>query len=229
MKKILVMVMMACLMVQGVFAERIYPSEDAYTDSSKTNSNFNNQNLRVGYDLNHGKHRSYLKFDVSGIDSSAKLKIYSVAHVGDVPINLYYVSSDSWRENSLTWNNAPEYSNLIDSQTISSSGFIEFDIGNYINENDGVLSLALVSNSESTGNLYAQFYSGEMLEESYDPYIETGSGQECNTEADENCEGCVSLLEIVNSMLDYKQGNSDLSLMEMVNIMLKYKAGEITC
>jgi len=70
----------------------------------------------------------------------------------------------------------------------------------------------------------------DHLDEFYRPYINvTFEGGDCNTDADTDCDGCVSLIEIVNLMLRYKNGETSLSLLEMVNLMLRYKGGEISC
>ena len=73
-------------------------------------------------------------------------------------------------------------------------------------------------------------FSNNYLSESERPYLEVSyDGAGCNTQADTDCNGCVSLLEMVNLMLKYKQGQTTLSLIQMVNIMLQYKQGQISC
>jgi len=208
---------------------KIYPSDDAYTDSSSPNSNFDNSNIRVGYDWNHGKHRGYFKFNLSSLEnvSSAKLVLYRVASVGNPTIELHYVSSDSWNENSLTWNNAPlNESEIIDSKIVSSGNPIEFEITLLMNEQDNILSIALVADKEFTSNpegYYTLFYSSNMGDEIYFPYIEVISETDCNTDADTNCNGCVEMGELLNFISEWKLGNAQMS--ELLNGISMWKSG----
>lgn len=228
---LILLLLIPCLAATTI---KIYPIKDVYTDSSSPISNFNTESLRVGNDFNFGKHRTYFQFNLSSIHgevSQARLSIDPVAPVGVPNLQLYYVSSDSWSENAVTWDNAPSYSTLIDSELANSPDRINFDVFSAINESDKVLSLAIKSEQEATGNIYVQFFSSEFSQGStYWPYLEvTYSGGACNTDADTDCNGCVTLLEIVNLMSQYKQGQTALSLLEMVSLMGRYKAGEITC
>lgn len=211
---------------------KIYPTADAYTDSSKANTNLNNDDLKSGYDLNHGKHRTYLKFDLSVLEGKnilgANLSMRAISPQGNPTINLYYVPTDSWGETSLTWNNAPAYPTFVESKTISVSGRTNYTVLSLIDESDNILSLALVSTQESSGNVYVQFYSKDHPSESERPYIEvTYEGdEECNTVADTNCDGQVSLTEYNTFKYNFKSGLlPGVTLTEYNTIKYNFKSG----
>lgn len=246
MKKLLTIVVLLALCILAsttVFAGtmKIYPVADVYTDSSAPGSNFNNLNLRIGYDLNHGKHRTYMRFDLSPIQgktvTAAKLSIDPLFPINNPTANLYYMSSDTWNEASVNWNNAPSYSTtLIGSKPISATSRVEFDVMSVIGEPDQKLSMALVSAQESTSNKYVVFYSKNIDTEDYRPYIEvTYDGGddppdgECATQADTNCDQCVSLSEMINTIVLFKQGSSSLTLSQIINIIVQFKTGGISC
>ncbi|MFH1053721.1 MAG: DNRLRE domain-containing protein [Candidatus Woesearchaeota archaeon] len=229
MKKIIWLFMMI-MAIQTVIAgtEKIYPSEDAYTDSSAAGSTFNNFDLRVGNDQNHGKHRSYLKFDLAPLDgktiTNAKFSIDPVARIGSFTTQLYYVGSDSWSQSSLKWSNAPTHSTLVDSKIISSGDRVEFNVMPLINEQDKILSIALVSAQETSAGNYVQFFSNNNLEETYKPYLQvTYDGGECNTQADTNCNGCVEILEVLDYINGWKIGN--VIITDLLNTISNWKTG----
>lgn len=184
---LLVFSLFVLLFISLVLAEtiKIYPSDDAYTDSSKANITFNNDDLKSGYDLNHGKHRTYLKFDLSSLNgkivTNSNFSIRAISIVGTPTINLNYVQTDSWSETGLTWDNAPSINSLIDSKIISSSGRIVYDLNSVINESDNILSLALTSQEEQTPNIYVQFFSKDYLSEGERPYLEVNYQEQINS------------------------------------------------
>ena len=359
---------------------KLFPIADVYIDSSSPSTNLNNGNLRAGYDDNHGKHRSYLRFDLSSLDSyavtGANFNVDAIGGEGSLTVNLHYVTNDGWAESSTTWNNKPSHGQIVDSVSMTGGtfGWQVFDVGSIINEPDNTLSIALVSAEEETTRKYVGFYSRDndyplrpylnvtvmedvqnIIINEFMPYPNTGDSEwievynpgtaaydtsgcvirnklegviaelngaipaggfaaydinsfdelrnsaymmklecfglvvdqvvygptstwdtdgnsannapvgdqgesvgrspngrdtnadnndfavfstptkgtsnvaSCNTDADANCDGCVSLVEIVGLMLDYKTGGTSLSLLEMVNLMLRYKGGEISC
>jgi hypothetical protein len=245
MKKIITMAIILSLLMPLAMADttRIYPTDDAYIrgKSSERNNNFgSSQDLKSGFQASWGDQESYLIFDLSSLSgkeiSSASFSIDIISNTDSPVINLKEVSSTSWSENSITWNNKPSTSSTLQSKNINSNNRVDFDITSYISQNTGnKISLALIEDGDDG---FIQSFSKEYSSTGTDedkqrwPYLEitfSGSGQQCNTSADSNCDGCVDLLEMVGTMLDYKQGNSSLSLLEMVNIMLQYKGGEISC
>ncbi|MAG38203.1 hypothetical protein CMI45_02360 [Candidatus Pacearchaeota archaeon] len=243
MKKIIAMAIIMSLMMPAVFAgtERIYPSDDSYVrgKSSERNNNFGtSQDLKAGFQSSWGDQESFLKFDLSSLAgeeiTGAELS-FDITSITDNPVvELHSVESNNWNENTITWNNKPSVGSLISSKSINGLGRVGYDVTSNILGETGDISFALV---EDGGDGFAQSFSKEFFFEGSDedkerwPFleIEFEGGQECNTEADIDCNGCVDLLEIVGTMLDYKQGNPDLDLLGMVNIMLQYKGGEISC
>ena len=212
------------LMIPLVAAQtvKIYPTEDVYTDDSSLSSNFNTEYLRVGNDVNFGRHKTYLQFDISSIGgeiSEATLSLDPSAPVGVPNLQLHHVSSDGWNENSVTWNTAPTAGDLLGSQLVDGPDRIEFDVTeSVLGESDGVLSLALTSLQESTENIYVQFFSGDYEaggndgSVTYWPYLEvTFDGAACNTEADTNCNGCVSQSEITAYAFGWLNGNPEIT------------------
>jgi len=207
---------------------KIYPTADVYTDSSRSTTVLNNEDLRIGNDVNRGKHRTFFKFDLSSLPAdvtSAKLSIDPLGPVGTPTLNLYYMTDDSWSENTLKWSNQPEVSSLVGSQTVSGPNRIEFDVTSYIGEQDNILSFALKSDQENTGNLYVQMFSSEYSGgETYWPYLEiTHSGAACNTDADTNCNGCVEMNELLGFIGSWKQGNVQMN--PLLNTIGTWKSG----
>jgi len=206
MKKIIFIIIMTAIILPTTMAGtiKLYPTHDAYTDHSEPNNNFDNFQLKIGYDSNTGKHRTYLKFDLSQLDgltiNNAVLSIDPIFTSNHFNAELYYVPSDSWNEGSVTWNNAPIPDQTItDSKLINSGNRVDFNIMSLINEPDNILSVVLVSTQESTSNVYTQTFSTNGGDNSYWPYIEVevdGELPECNTDADTNCDSLVSFSEL---------------------------------
>jgi len=226
--------------------QKIYPSEDAYVDEYQSGTNFNTDNLVAGHHdyqgTPKGKQRSFLKFDLSSISGTvtdAKLSIDPIGGpVGTPNLQLYYVSSDSWSENSITWNNAPNYGSFIDSELVTSGDRIEFNVNSVIDEQDSVLSIMIKSQQEDGGDYHVLFGSSEFEaggggseDEFYWPYLEIeydGSG--CNTVADSDCDNCVSLIEYNDFKYGYKNGLlPSVTLVEYNDIKYGYKNGVISC
>ena len=141
MKKMMTIMFMIVMMAGFALGAsiKLYPAHDSYTDSSRPGSALNSQNLRVGNDVNFGKHRTFLKFDLSSIQgeiNNARLSIDPLGPTGTPELELYYISSDSWSENSLTWNNQPSFGNLIDSEIVDGPERFEFDVLSMVNEQD---------------------------------------------------------------------------------------------
>lgn len=95
---------------------------------------------------------SYLKFDVSGWPaavSSAKLRL-TVVGISTSPVQntLYFVSSDTWTESGITWNNKPAGSTTLGSWTPSANAVIDIDVTSQVNAEiagDNKLSLKVAS------------------------------------------------------------------------------------
>ncbi len=116
---------------------------------------------------------SFLKFDLSSFSGNInsailKVKVSNISPTsGTGNITVHKLLSNTWDENSITWNNKPKYDpvwftqltyttdpNLINQ--ISVGKFIEIDVTNYINQqisSDGVAGFALIDNFMRTVNI----------------------------------------------------------------------------
>lgn len=207
---ILMMGLMTPLALAGTMT--LYPVADAYIDNYYSNTNFNTV-LRAGHfdyiSSSKGIQRSFFKFDLSQIPGTVTDAKFSIDPIGgpvggSFNLQLYYLPSDSWSENSLTWNNAPtSYGALVDSGLASSGERIEFDIDSIINEQDNILSF-VIKGQEIVDNNYIQFFTSEFEagggsndDELYWPYIlVTYDESGCNTAADTDCNGSVDRTEL---------------------------------
>lgn len=111
----------------------------------------------------------YLKFDLSGITSSIsnatlRLNVGSTSAVNHV---VKFVSDDSWTENSITYNNRPAASSVLDTSAVPASGeWIEFDITALTETermNDGIMSVALMGLVETWVTYRSKEYSDPAL------------------------------------------------------------------
>ena len=112
----------------------------------------------------------YLKFTVTGVSggvNSATLKVYSNDVVGAVMAKT--VADTSWTEGTVTWTNRPAMGTTLDTQTCSSSSWIEFDVTSHITGN-GTFSLGLTSTE--VGNTT---FSSKEGANSPELVVETGS------------------------------------------------------
>jgi hypothetical protein len=127
----------------------IEPAADAYTFRDSPNTNFGTRSTLL-VDKS-PEARTYFRFNVTGIGSktvvSAMLRLYAV-DPSDAGGRLHRVTSNSWSETTIRWNNHPSYS----STTIGSIGpvvsgaWYEIDVKSVINA-DGTYSFALESPS----------------------------------------------------------------------------------
>lgn len=118
----------------------------------------------------------YMTFDFGALEedgiSRAKLKLfpYLAGSDGYKVVKVYAVADESWSENSLTWNNAPSYSELLNTFDVGNVAGIsaEVDITDYVNAhmNDKKLSLALVLESLESDHSNIAFRSSEYHENS---------------------------------------------------------------
>ncbi len=245
MKMITIALIMTLALTPFVLAQtqtiRIYPSDDAFVNDRNRNTNYGSEaNLRIGFEASKGTDRSFLIFDLSSINKEINSATLSLDHLGshDNPtVSLFIVGSTGWSENSITWNNQPGTGTQIDSLHVTNQNRLTFDVTEEVSNSDKV-SFALIEQGE---NGFANSFSKELNtgvegDELNWPYLEiifegegTGNETTCNTLADVNCDGCVSLNEIVSTVVDYKKGQSDLNLQEIVELVVKYKNGEISC
>jgi hypothetical protein len=232
---------MVCIIAMPiVFGQtmRIYPSDDVFVrDGSNSGTNFQTpswkQNLRTGYEESFGTDKSYLKFDLSELRdkeiTSVEFSIFVVSNHDYPVLNLFYVSDNSWQEQTLTWNNAPLNNDLIGSKSITSGGApqrIRFNVEQYVNGD--FLSVALLENGNSG---FANFYSkdldtGTPGDEENWPYLEVEyeNQEECETYADSDQDGNISISEVLDYISGWKQGNVEMQ--DLLNAIGFWKAGE---
>jgi len=123
-------------------AQALNPTADAYVrDGTWANTNFGTSTgLFTKTSGNAGQnYDSYLKFDVSSVGgvgsvASAKLRINASLSSGSLVATVYAVSSTTWSETAITWNNKPARGGALASTTVTGSSFIyyEFDVSNYL-------------------------------------------------------------------------------------------------
>ena len=129
------------------------PVADSYVNQSSPDKNFgNNRSIRVdGSPLE----RSYLRFDVSGINgtvSSVTLRIYANSSSGS-GFEVYKVADNSWQEKKINFNNAPNPGSKVGtSPHFSSNNWVTTDVSSLLNA-DGTVSIVLVGIDQTGINL----------------------------------------------------------------------------
>jgi hypothetical protein len=125
---------------------------DAYVDSNNRSRNYGSSTtLRAdGSPIV----RSYLRFNLQGLGGTvtrATLRVYAnSASSGGFQVR--GVSSNSWGESTITYNNAPPVGNvLVSSGSFGSSGWKSVDITSYITGN-GTYNLAITTSSSTAIN-----------------------------------------------------------------------------
>jgi hypothetical protein len=129
------------------------PVADSYVNQSNPDKNFgSNRSIRVdGSPLV----RSYLRFEVSGIDgviSSVTLRIYANSSSSS-GFEVHKVVENSWQEKSITYNNAPNPGVKVGtSPRFSSNSWVTTDVSSLLNT-DGTVSIVLVGINQTAINL----------------------------------------------------------------------------
>ncbi len=143
----------------------IAPSADSYVrGGSNASTNYGSDSkLRVKGSSNETYDRiSYLKFDLSAMSGSAssvnlKLPVEDTQSGGTFTATLKQVSSDSWSESGINWNNKPSTGNTIQTFEVKGSyagSDIIIDVTSYVNSQrsgDGVASFALTQVASENG------------------------------------------------------------------------------
>ncbi len=114
----------------------IFPTEDTYIASGRTNDNFGQQDsLRLGYDGTEGSMRSLIRFDVANqlpdgaVVDSALLQVYvydSEPSVDPPLVTEIYRIDSAWGETFVKWNNQPSIDN-----TVMATGALNRDVNFY--------------------------------------------------------------------------------------------------
>ncbi len=133
------------------------PAADAYADSVGTKTKYGRRNeLRVdGAPVVN----SYLRFDMQGLTGSvtaATLRVYATSSTSD-SITANYVSDNGWKENTITFSNAPTIGAFIASAgPVASGTWVSFNVTSVVS-GKGAISFALTT----TGSTAVSFASRE--------------------------------------------------------------------
>jgi PKD repeat protein len=129
------------------------PTADAYVNQSNPTKNYGRATgLRVRASST-SSYRSYLTFTVSGLTQppqSARLVLRVSASSTDGG-RLHLVPDSTWRETSLTWNNAPPFAPtpIASAGAVAAGSTVELDVSAVVTGN-GTYSFALVGQSVDT-------------------------------------------------------------------------------
>lgn len=178
---------------------KLYPTDDCFVSFADPDGNYNYTYLSVRADNLSGGYilRSYLKFDLTGIDSEricgATLYLYCWAaaippdfmDVDAAATGDYYDGTTTpWNESGLTWNNAPPPLGLEVTTPVDAGGWYSWDgepIKNEVKwqcEHDGIVSFVMKLTVENTSNpcppaWVRHFHSKEWSgAEPHPPYLE---------------------------------------------------------
>ncbi|MGQ1945754.1 CBM96 family carbohydrate-binding protein [Geofilum sp. OHC36d9] len=143
------------------------PRQDAYVeDGGASDTNFGTTSvLKVtqgtGSDL---LNKIYVEFDLSQIDEAdrAFVRLYAESEIA-CSVTAYETSDDSWIEDEITWNNAPEIGVAIATTQIGAEkGYYEWDVSNYVKENvGGSVTIAFLDASASDNTVRFSSREGE--------------------------------------------------------------------
>ena len=161
----------------GYEATIIRVSDDSIVRSDAPTSNFGSSYLEIK-NVTGDLIRSWLKFNLTHIPDNfhftrATVNLFAFSSVGDedYPIGVYFSENDTWTEDTITWNNQPEYdatpTAIIDSPAspdmFQIGYWYEWDITAEVTqtlEQDGMLSLLIrLANENTTGNTWLAFVS----------------------------------------------------------------------
>jgi len=135
------------------------PIADSWMDKNAPNVNKGTDTKLHSRGLTDGQRISFLKFDLSSLGAGANMisaKVYLRRDGGDSAdeiADIYFVSDDSWQENTITWNNMPGWSPApIASTTVGSGEWYYWEVGSAVQtelNGDKTLSLALMMRAAS--------------------------------------------------------------------------------
>lgn len=171
----------------GPTTETIYPEADAYVQSAIPDTNYGSAtNLGSGVSQYPNIVRTYLRFNLSAVIPAGRIIDYGKLYVDVYSIwgTLYYqrkfdlcfVSSDTWGELTITWNNKPAVGTvLINDTVIDTVQWYNYDITSQVQTEyagDGKISLCWMHHTENTSYWEGWYaYSKEYATEAYRPYL----------------------------------------------------------
>jgi len=158
-------------------------SDDATVYDGAPNTNYDDDSGAVQLSCSNGSGditRSWLKFNLKHLPDDlpftrATVHLFTTSSAGsaDYPRGIYFSENDTWTEETITWNNQPEYSPVPSSVINSPASPDMFDVGFWYEweitaevvqtlEQDGTLSLVLsFVNENTTGESNLDFSSRE--------------------------------------------------------------------
>ncbi|MEA3329745.1 MAG: DNRLRE domain-containing protein [Nanoarchaeota archaeon] len=242
MKKITIMIIMMLILPTAMAGTmKIYPSDDAFVRDRSPNQNFGvgswEEDLRVGYNTNFGTDRSYVKFDISSLNgktiNSIIFSIDPAGYQGNPTLNLNYVSNNNWNEETITWNNCPQYTTIIDSKNVDDLGRIEFDINPSFSDGEE-FSFVMIEQGEDAEVVFDSKDYDTGCEEDYMkwPYLEVnynGGSIECPSSDYSNV--CCSLtgIEMMGFINAFNRFETMYTGIEMMDFINKFNRFEVLC
>ncbi|MHA1460174.1 MAG: CBM96 family carbohydrate-binding protein, partial [Promethearchaeota archaeon] len=109
---------------------------DSFISERLKDSNYGDDSyLKIG-DAISGQNITYFYFNLLSYDTSSAKRADLYIYVTSVPqetlLSVHVADSNTWNEDSITWNNAPTYGNSIAQKSVSSTGFIIFDVSSVL-------------------------------------------------------------------------------------------------
>jgi len=131
------------------------PIDDVYISSKVPTYQSDGDYLYLGYHTDTGTMRILLKFNVSALipGSSYQLRLRIISTSGSYPVTLYSLTNDSWTEETVTWDTAPSWDDVLDTENMGDyqdGEWLVFQsqaLTDYINEQksgDGIASFYVV-------------------------------------------------------------------------------------
>ena len=163
----------------------IKPSADAHVYGDRPGSNYGNtQNLISGvWNTASRIYRIYIKFDLSEIPADSvvfesRLYLYKYSGSNNILINVHRVLGD-WQENTIRWNNKPDYESTPTDQARSPSNNrwmnwnVTRDVQSFVNGDHPNYGWCIKHSSESTLNTRVYFRSKEYTTNpNLQPYLQ---------------------------------------------------------
>lgn len=152
---------------EGVYKKIVPVCDDTFAKQTDADAVYNSEdekNLQVTMNLGASgaaaRRDGFIKFDVSSIPytfiTSARLVGYviSATNPGDRVLKVYPTETTTWKESTLTWNNAPSYPSEPIGEFIISSGttgaWVSIDITDYCRNNPGPFSFRMIADTAAT-------------------------------------------------------------------------------
>lgn len=149
------------------------PDEDAYIDEWYQDVNFNNSYLFAS-SFEDIRRKSYLKFTLpTGQILGAVLmaKISEVGYYGHGEIQAWSTTSETWHEDTLTWETAPAPIELLDEDTSGNVGQTDYWVVDSFAEQGGTISIILCLENSAWYDQGAKYYSKDHPNVDYQPKL----------------------------------------------------------